>query len=210
VDIPAGKRNVASALHPDRSPGPLAYLQLGQSLRDQQRRALLLLGFARAFRRSELVALTLKDLAFVEEGLVVTLRRSKTDQEGAGLCKGIPRGEHLATCPVQALKAWLAATAIREGLVFRALDPHGRPLQRALPSYAVARLIKRLVAQVGLDPKAFGGHSLRAGLVTAAAQAGVGERIIMLQTGHSDLRSVRRSNRDGSLFRENAAAQVGL
>jgi integrase len=117
-----------------------------------------------------------------------------------------PTRQHLATCPIHALKAWLAVAAIRQGLVFRALDPHGRPQQRALPSDAVARLIKRLVVQVGLDPKAFGGHSLRAGLVTAVVQVGVGERVIMLQTGHSGLRSVRRSIRDGSLFRENAAA----
>jgi len=182
----------------------------GDTYRGTQERALLLLGFAGAFRRSELVALTVEDLAFVEEGLVVCVRRSKTDQEGAGMLKGIPKGTHPDTCAVAALQAWLYTAKVRSGRIFRALDSHGNKTNRPMPAYTVGRIIQRLVRQLGLDPTQYGGHSLRAGLVTAAAQAGVAERVIMQQTGHADVQSMRRYIRNASLFRENAAAQVGV
>lgn len=183
---------------------------LADDLRGRRARALLLLGFAGAFRRSELVALQMADLAWVPEGLIVTVRRFKTDQEGAGMTKGIPCGSQEATCPVRALGAWLEAAAIKEGVVFRAFDTHGRLRDRPLPAYEVGRTVHWAVQQLGLTPKSYGGHSLRAGLVTEATKAGVSERVIMQQTGHSDMRTLRRYIRDGSLFRENAAAQVGL
>lgn len=182
----------------------------GTDRRGIQERALLLLGFAGAFRRSELVALTLDDLTLVDDGLIVRVRRSKTDQEGSGSFKGIPHGTQATTCPVQAMQTWIAVGKIRSGPLFRAFSPHGRQTRRPLPAYAVARIIQRTIRQCNLDPRHYGGHSLRAGLVTAAAQAGVAERIIMRQTGHTDVRTVRRYIRDGSLFAENAAAQVGL
>lgn len=170
----------------------------------------MLLGFAGAFRRGELVALTLADVQRVPEGLIVTVRRSKTDQEGVGLLKGIPRGAQAETCAVRALERWLEAAKIEEGLVFRAVNRHNRLQDQGLPTYAVARIVQRAVRALELDPKQYGGHSLRAGLVTAAARAGVAERVIMQQTGHRDVRTLRRYIREGSLFRENAAAQVGL
>lgn len=184
--------------------------QCPATLCGQQARALLLLGYAGAFRRSELVALTITDIQFVDAGMIVTVRRSKTDQEGIGYTKGIPFGQDEVTCPVRALRAWMAVATITTGYLFRALDGHGRVREQPLPSYGVARTVQWPIKEVGLDPKQYGGHSLRSGLVTAAAQAGVQERIIMQQTGHTDVRSLRRYIRDGSLFRENAAAQVGL
>jgi integrase len=173
-------------------------------------RALLLLGFAGAFRRSEVVSLDVADVQFRREGLVVTLRRSKTDQEGEGTVKGIPAGRRPETCPVKALKAWLAAAAIEEGPLFRPIDRHGNIKPQRLADYHVARLVKRLAEAAGLDPAAYSGHSLRAGLATAAAQAGADERAIMKQTGHRSERMVRRYIRDGQLFRDNAAGDVGL
>ena len=173
-------------------------------------RALLLLGFAAALRRSEVVGLNVDDIAFPREGMVITLRRSKTDQEGQGRRIGIPLEANPDTCPVRALKAWYAAAGITEGPVFRAVNRHGQVRSGRLSDKAVALIVKRAAQAAGLDPKDYAGHSLRAGLATAAAAAGVSERAIMNQTGHKSVAVARRYIREGSLFRENAAAAVGL
>ena len=178
---------------------------LDESLSGRRDRALLLLGFAGAFRRSELVSLDVGDLVVRPGGLVVTLRRSKTDQEGQGTVKGIPRGRSAATCPVRAVEAWLRAAQLRSGPLFRPVDRHGHVSARRLAPFTVVRVVKRLAAAAGLDPSQYAGHSLRAGLATAAAQAGASERAIMRQTGHHSERMVRRYIRDGRLFHENAA-----
>lgn len=167
-------------------------------------RALLLLGFAGAFRRSELVALEVADLQLRREGLVVTIRRSKTDQEGEGAQLGIPRGRK-ESCPVRAVEAWLKASAITEGPLFRPIDRHGNIKPQRLAPFHVARLIKRLADAAGLDPADYGGHSLRAGLATAAAAAGAEERDIMRQTRHKSERMVRKYIRGAKLFDRNAA-----
>jgi integrase len=171
-------------------------------------RALLLVGFAGAFRRSELVALNCEDLEFTGEGLVVTLRRSKTDPEGQGRKIGIPHGS-TDSCPVRALGAWLTAAAIDSGPLFRSINRHGR-IGGRLSDKAVALVVKRRVLAAGLDPERYSGHSLRAGLATSAAAAGASERSIMLQTGHRSVAMVRRYIREGELFRDNAAAKTGL
>ena len=172
-------------------------------------RALLLVGFAGAFRRSELVALDAADVQFTSDGLVVRLRRSKTDQEGEGRKVGIPYGSNPDTCPVRALKAWVEAAAIESGPLFRSITRHGR-IQGRLSGYAVALVVKRHAGVAGLESATVAGHSLRAGLATSAAIAGASERAIMNQTGHKSAAMVRRYIRDGSLFRENAAGRVGL
>lgn len=168
-------------------------------------RALLLLGFAGAFRRSELVSLDVGDLEFRSTGLVVTLRRSKTDQEGQGELKGIPRGRDKNTCPVRAVEAWIKAAQLQDGPLFRPIDRHGNIRAQRLADFTVVRVVKTLAAAVGLDPAKYGGHSLRAGLATAAAAAGAEERAIMKQTGHKSERILRRYIRDGQLFKDNAA-----
>jgi integrase len=172
-------------------------------------RAVLLIGFAAALRRSELAALEVADIATTAEGLVLTIRRSKTDQAGEGRRVGIPAGGDPATCPVRALEAWCAAGKIAEGPLFRGVDRHGRVLQR-LSGEAVALVVKRYAAKLGHNPAEFAGHSLRAGLATSAAAAGKSERAIMNQTGHRSVTTVRRYIRDGNLFRENAAEGLGL
>ncbi len=171
--------------------------------------ALLLLGFAGAFRRSELVALDVADVAETADGLVVTIRRSKTDQEGAGRTVGIPYGSRSANCPVRATRAWLTAAGVVEGAIFRGVDRHGNLLSR-LSDKGVARVVQRAAAAAGLDPANYAGHSLRAGLATAAAQGGAPERVIMDQTGHTSVAMVRRYIRDGELFNDNALAYTGL
>jgi integrase len=173
-------------------------------------RALLLIGFAGAFRRSELVALDLADIAFTVEGLLITLRRSKSDQEGEGRQIAIPRGAHEETCAVRALKAWIEAAAIVEGPIFRPVDRHGRIAERRLSAAAVALVVKRHVGAAGLMPEFFAGHSLRAGFVTSAARAGEPERRIMRQTGHKSVEMVLRYVRQANVFTDNAALALGL
>lgn len=174
-------------------------------------RTILLLGFAGAFRRSELAALDLADLDFTRDGLVVTLRRSKTDQDGQGRKVGIPYSANPETCPVRTAQDWIAAASIASGAVFLQIGPAGNAVTgERLTDKSIALVVKRAARLVGLDPARFGGHSLRAGLATAAAQAGASERSIMAQTGHKSLPMVRRYIRSGNLFKENAAASVGL
>ena len=183
---------------------------LHDSLKGQRDRALLLVGFAGAFRRSELVGIDVEHVEFVTEGMVVTLPRSKTDQEGAGRKVGIPFGHNTDTCPVGALAAWLEAAHIDSGAVFRAVDRRGRIAADRLADRSVALLVKHYTQAIGRDPRTFSGHSLRAGHATAAALAGVKERDIMRQTGHRSTAMLRRYIRDGSLFRSNSAAALGL
>lgn len=172
-------------------------------------RCILLLGFAGAFRRSELVALDVDDLEFNDEGLVVRLRRSKTDQVGEGRSVGIPYGS-TPTCPVRAARAWMETAEITEGPVLRAVDRHSNIGQRRLSTRAVARAVKAAVESIGLDPEQFAGHSLRAGFATEAAKNGVGELAIMRQTGHRSVTTLKKYVRHGQLFVGNAAAEVGL
>lgn len=129
---------------------------------------------------------------------------------GLGGTEGFPYGSNPATCPVRALKAWLEASGIDTGALFRPIDRHGRLHPTRLSDRAVAEVVKRRAAAAGLDPRQYAGHSLRSGSATAAAAAGVPERAIMAQTGHKSLKILRRYIREGSLFRENAAAAVGL
>jgi integrase len=183
---------------------------LGADMGGCRDRALLLLGFAGALRRSELVGLDVADITESSDGLTVRLRRSKTDQEGAGRTVGIPYGTNLATCPVRAWRAWLDVSGITEGHAFCPVDRHGHLGTTRLSGNAVALVLKRHAARAGLDPAEVAGHSLRAGLATSAAAAGVPERVIAEQTGHKGTAMLRRYIREGSLFRENAAGAVGL
>lgn len=173
-------------------------------------RAIVLLGFAGAFRRSELVGLDVADCAFNRDGLTVTLRRSKTDQGGQGRKVGIPYSSNPDTCPVRVVQAWLEHSGITGGPLFRSITRHGRLRARRLSGIDVARIVKKLAARAGLDAAKYAGHSLRSGHATSAAINGASERSIMAQTGHRSVQMVRRYIRDASLFRENSAGNLGL
>ncbi len=173
-------------------------------------RALILLGFAGAFRRSELVGLDVEDCAFGKDGLTVTLRRSKVDQTGEGRKIGIPYGSNPETCPVRVVQGWIEQGAITEGPLFRSINRHGQVQAARLSGIDVARIVKKLALRAGLDAAKYAGHSLRAGHATSAAIAGASERSVMNQTGHRSVQMVRRYIRDGSLFRENSAGKLGL
>jgi integrase len=156
------------------------------------------------------VGLDLEDVTEGPDGLTLRLRRSKTDQEGAGRTVGIPYGSNPVTCPVRAWRAWLEVSGISEGPAFHAVDRHGQIRRTRLGGQAVALVLKHHAARAGLDPGEVAGHSLRAGLATSAAAAGVPERVIAEQTGHKGTVMLRRYVREGLLFRENAASAVGL
>jgi len=173
-------------------------------------RALILVGFAGAFRRSELAAINFADLSFTKDGLVIDLRRSKTDQEAAGRKVGIPFGKEDATCPVRALRRWLAASGISSGAVFRGVNRHGKLSRRGLHRDCVGWIVKRAASRASLKPEPLGGHSLRAGCVTQAAMNGVSERDIMRQTGHKSAEMLARYIRIGEIFTRNAAAGLGI
>jgi hypothetical protein len=135
---------------------------------------------------------------------------SKTDPEGKGRDVGIPYGSTPSTCPVRALMTWKTAAGISEGALFRGVDRHRRVGSVRLHKDSVGLVVKRAAEAAGLDPAKYAGHSLRAGLATQAYLNGAGELAIMRQTGHRSLTMVRRYIRDGSLFRENPAAKLGL
>jgi site-specific recombinase XerD len=178
----------------------------GRSLRELRDRAILLLGFAGAFRRSELVALNAEDIEETPEGMLIMLRRSKTDQEGIGRRVAVPRGE--IACPVEALKSWLSAAGIAEGAVFVRIwnKRTQRVTSRRLAARNVAAIVKAGAAKLGFDPSTFGGHSLRAGFVTSAVKRGANLIKITDVTGHRSLEMLRTYSRDAEAFVGHAGA----
>jgi integrase len=144
---------------------------MGSRLKDIRDRALLLLGFAGGFRRSELIGLNWEDVVLVRQGLEINLRRSKTDQNSAGRKIGIPQGRG-RWCPVAVLEHWKAASAIAEGAILRPIDRHHRVGTKRLSGGAVCLIVRERVQAAGIDPTDYSGHSLRAALATSAAQAG--------------------------------------
>jgi len=191
---PATAERVIAMTTMGKAPGLIA-------LRD---RALLLLGFAGAFRRSELVALDVSDIEETAEGLRVTIRRAKTDQEGHGAKIAIVRGS--VACPVAALKAWRDAGGISEGAVFRPIRKGGNVQNERLTDRSVANIVKAHAARVGLDPSSFSGHSLRAGFLTLAAKRGANLFKMMETSRHKSVDTLRGYVRDAELFRDHAGA----
>jgi site-specific recombinase XerD len=171
------------------------------TLRGKRDRALLTLGFAGAFRRSELVALEIADLAFEPEGLRVQIQHSKTDQEGQGQEIAIPRGETLR--PVGAVQAWIKAAKITDGKLFRGIDRHGR-IGGALTAQSVALIVKHYAEAAGLDAREFAGHSLRAGFLTSAADAGADVLRMMEVSRHKRVETVQGYVRRANLFKGHA------
>ena len=183
---------------------------------DVRDRALLLIGFAGAFRRSELVALNVDDITDTEDGLHITVRRSKADQEGAGDVVGVPYGSNPATCPVRAWRAWLEVrrevTGAAEGPAFVSI-PKGRTKKitnNRLPARIVAEVVKRRAKAAGLEDDVYAAHSLRAGFATEAFGHGVAELSVMRHGRWKSSTSMRLYVREGSLWGDNAAAKLGL
>jgi integrase len=164
-------------------------------------RAILALGFAGAFRRSELAALTVENLHFHRDGHVIcTIARSKTDQAGVGFEKPIYNGKRLQ--PVTHLQAWLSQSGITEGRVFRRIDWGGAALEAGLSGYWIARIVQRYAAAAGIDPTLIGAHSLRSGFITSAGERNAPLYKIMEITGQKEPRTVLRYLRRPNLFRD--------
>jgi site-specific recombinase XerD len=171
-------------------------------------RAILVVGFASALRRSSIAGLNLADVEFCTEGMVIHVGREKQDQTGRGRLIGIPWGRHEATCAVRCLRAWIERRGERPGPLFWRLQ--GSAGLR-LDGECVERLVKRCVAIIGLDPRdRFAAHSLRSGFVTAAGEGGAGELLIAAQTGHRSMDVLRRYFRRSDLFRANACNAIEL
>lgn len=165
-------------------------------------KAILLLGFAGAFRRSELVALTIRDICRTDDGIKVIIRRSKTDQEGKGHTIAIPNGKNLRV--VDHLFAWLKASKIDNGFLFRSIRRGGKVQERTLTSHAVAEIVKKYARLCGFTVENFSGHSLRSGLITSAAKAGASINKIMEISRHSDINTLVGYVRNENLFENHA------
>ncbi len=192
----AGIRRDADYVPDKKAPVLLADLRalvttLGPDLAGVRNRALLLVGWAGAFRRSELSALAVEDVRLETGRVTLRLRRSKTDQTGQGRNKVIPTLDDPRDCPVVALRRWLDASTITKGPLFRQIDRWGKIRPRGLSGHAVAEVIKRAAGDAGLDPARFSGHSLRSGYITQAERANVPEWKIQQVTGHKSTQTLR-------------------
>jgi site-specific recombinase XerD len=178
-----------------------ALRSIPQDLAGLRDRALILIGFAAALRRSELVALDVADLARHPKGLVITIRRSKTDQAGTGCAKAIPHGRKLRA--VQALDAWLGAAKITAGPVFRGVRG-SKVLPARLCAHQVARIVQKRAAAAGLDPTLFAGHSLRSGYISSAAERGASLVSIAAHADHKKIDTTRGYVQIADAFRDHS------
>ena len=178
-----------------------------KKLRD---RSIILIGFSGGFRRNEIVSLDYDDLDFVNEGVKINLKRSKTDQFGEGSVKGLPYFDNSQYCPVITLKKWIEASNIDSGPLFRRFTKGSKLTESRLTDQTVALLIKKYLKLEGLDSKNYSGHSLRSGFATSAAESGAEERSIMAMTGHKSTEMVRRYIKEANLFKNNALNKIKL
>ena len=173
-------------------------------------RSIILIGFAGGFRRNEIVSLDCEDLDFVQEGLKIEIRRSKTDQFGEGFTKALPYFDSSQYCPVLSLKKWIEVSKITSGPVFRRFSKGSKLSKNRLTDQTVALLIKEYLKLAGIDNKNYSGHSLRSGFATSAAESGVEERSIMAMTGHKSTEMVRRYIKEANLFKNNALNKIKI
>ena len=178
-----------------------------KKLRD---RTLILTGFGGGFRRTELISIDYEDIDFVEEGVKITLRRSKTDQFGEGLIKGLPYFPNEKYCPVTSLKNWINLSNIKKGPIFRRFAKSSILTDHRLTDQSVVLIIKNFLKLAGIENKNFSGHSLRSGFATVAAESGADERSIMAMTGHKTSQMVRRYIREANIFKNNALNKIKI
>ena len=181
-----------------------------EKIKKLRNRTLILVGFSGGFRRTELISIDYEDLDFAEEGLKITLRRSKTDQFGEGLVKGIPYFTNEKYCPVISLKNWINLSKIKTGPIFRRFAKGSILTGNRLTDQSVVLIIKDCLKLAGIENKNFSGHSLRSGFATVAAESGADERSIMAMTGHKTTQMVRRYIKEANIFKNNALNKVKL
>ena len=178
-----------------------------KKLRDK---TIILIGFGGGFRRTELISIDYEDLEFVPEGLKIIIKRSKTDQFGEGMIKGLPYFNNESYCPVANLKKWLDISNVKSGPIFRRFSKGSTITDNRLTDQSVALLIKEYLNLAGIENKNFAGHSLRSGFATVAAESGADERSIMAMTGHKTTQMVRRYIREANIFKNNALNKIKM
>ena len=178
-----------------------------KKLRDK---SIILVGFSGGFRRSELISIDYEDLDFVQEGVKINIKKSKTDQFGEGMIKGLPYFTNEIYCPVTILKKWLEISKIQSGPIFRRFTKGLSLSGKRLTDQSVVLLIKAYLNLAGIDNKNFSGHSLRSGFATVAAESGAEERSIMAMTGHKTTEMVRRYIKEANLFKNNALKKINI
>ena len=184
--------------------------QNNEEIKKLRDRTIILVGFSGGFRRNEITSLNYEDLDFVKEGVKINIKKSKTDQFGEGLVKGIPYFDNLQYCPVISLKKWIDISNIYSGPLFRRFTKGSRLSVNRLSDQTVALLIKEYTKLAGIDNKNYSGHSLRSGFATSAAESGVEERNIMAMTGHKSSEMVRRYIKEANLFKNNALNKIKI
>jgi len=184
--------------------------QNNQDIKKLRDRSIILIGFSGGFRRNEIVSLDYDDLDFVEEGLKIQIRRSKTDQFGEGSVKALPYFDSSKYCPVVSLKNWIEISKIESGPLFRRFIKGSKLSENRLTDQTVALLIKEYLKLAGIESKNYSGHSLRSGFATSAAESGAEERSIMAMTGHKSTEMVRRYIKEANLFKNNALNKIKI
>jgi site-specific recombinase XerD len=173
-------------------------------------KTLILIGFGGGFRRTELVSIDYNDVEMVPEGVKIVIRRSKTDQFGEGMAKGLPYFTNQNYCPVLHLKKWLELSNIKTGPIFRRFSKSFKLSENRLTDQSVALLLKYYLDIAGIENKNYSGHSLRSGFATVSAESGADERSIMAMTGHKTTQMVRRYIKEANLFKNNALNKIKI
>ena len=214
-----GIKRVKGSFQKGKKPILINDLKLIINVIDQQKineikksrdKTIILIGFGGGFRRTELVSIDHEDLEFVQEGVKITLKRSKTDQFGKGMVKGLPYFANEIYCPVINLKKWLELSNIKSGPIFRRFVKGSVLTNNRLTDQSVVLIIKNYLNLAGIENKNYSGHSLRSGFATVAAESGADERSIMAMTGHKTTQMVRRYIKEANIFKNNALSKIKI
>jgi site-specific recombinase XerD len=214
-----GIRRIRGSIQKGKKPLLINHLKLLINVINEQKideikklrdKTIILIGFGGGFRRSEIISIDYEDLEFVPEGLKITIRRSKTDQFGEGMIKGLPFFNNGIYCPVKNLQKWLEISGIKSGPIFRRFSKGSSLTDKRLTDQTVVLIMKKYLNLAGIENKNFAGHSLRSGFATVAAESGADERSIMAMTGHKTTQMVRRYIKEANLFKNNALNKIDL
>ena len=214
-----GIRRVKGSIQKGKKPILISHLKSIINVIDEQKieeikklrdKSIILIGFGGGFRRRELISIDYEDLEFVDEGLKIIVKKSKTDQYGEGMIKGLPYFTNEAYCPISNLKKWLNISNIKSGPIFRRFSKGLSLTNKRLTDQSVVLLMKEYLKLAGIENKNFAGHSLRSGFATVAAESGADERSIMAMTGHKTTQMVRRYIKEANIFKNNALNKIKI
>jgi len=214
-----GIRRIKGSIQKGKKPLLINHLKLIINVINEQKvneikklrdKSIILIGFGGGFRRTELISIDHEDLEFVKEGVKISIKKSKTDQFGEGMIKGLPYFTNEIYCPVMNLKKWLEVSQIKSGPIFRRFSKGLSLMDKRLTDQSVVLLIKKYLNLAGIENKNFAGHSLRSGFATVAAESGADERSIMAMTGHKTTQMVRRYIKEANIFRNNALNKIKI